>query len=368
MDKKILFVAPNLRVSNGVTSFIMGNYAFLLKNKYKVDFLLTKKVESPNNKFVEDQGSRIYVYPSTEHKYAKINGSYVRRILSENHYDIVHCNETGIYAYWAVKEADRADISHIIYHAHNPKETTTLKGRIREEIFDRICFLHTTDYFSCTEHAGKSVFGERKFYIIQNGVDLKKYHYNYEKGKKIKEKLNIENEIVIGTVCRQAEQKNPYFIVNVLKELNEIDNRFTLLWVGSGPLLEEVKKYADQKGVRQKILFLGDREDTCILYSAMDCFFLPSQYEGLGIVFLEAQASGLYCFASDAVPRETDISGNISYLKLSDSAALWAKQIISKLKTLEIDRDVAFDAAMATDVEMINTNNALVQTYQLLEG
>lgn len=368
MAKKILFIAPNLRISNGITSFIMGNYEFLLKNGYRIDFLLTRKVDSPNNAIVEKNGSKIFVYPDAQHKYSKINGYFVKRLFMKNNYDIVHCNETGMYAYWAVKEADRANVSHIIYHAHNPKESASIKGRIREELFDHLCFLHTSDYISCTEHAGKSVFGNKKFNVVKNGVDFTKYRFNAELRKKIREKFDIKNAIVVGTVCRQAEQKNPYFIVDIIKELIEVDERYVLLWVGSGPLLEKVKSYVVQKGVVQHVLFLGDREDTCELYSAMDCFLLPSRYEGLGIVYLEAQASGLYCFASDKVPKETDITGNISYVKLSASPTVWAKRIISKLETFDINRDNAFNVVMQSDAELANTNNMLVQVYQRIEG
>lgn len=368
MKKKILFIAPNLRISNGVTSFIMGNYFFLLENEYEVDFLLTRKVESPYNEIVENNGSRIFEYPNPENKFSILNGHYVRDLLKENSYDLVHCNVTGMYAYWAVMEADRAKISHIVYHAHNPKETTSIKGRLREEIFDRLCFIHTTDYIACTEHAGKSVFGTKKFYVVKNGVNFEKYRFDIEARKRIRRDLQIEDSIIVGTVCRQAEQKNPYFIIDIIRELNKSEKKYILLWVGTGPLEQKVREYAEHKRIAEKVVFLGNRQDTNKLYSAMDLFLLPSKYEGLGIVYLEAQANGLYCFASDVVPKETDITGNISYYKLSDSPVEWANQIVNKMKTANIDRNLVLNIVTKSDMELTSANKMLIQAYQQMEG
>lgn len=368
MKKRILFVAPNLRISNGITSFIMGNYYFLLENKYEIDFLLTWKIDSPNNKIVEDHGSKIFVFPHPENKYSRSNGHYIRELLAKNNYDIIHCNETGMYAYWVTKEADKEKVPHIVYHAHNPKGTGSIKARLRAELFDRLCFRHTTDYISCTDHAGKSVFGNKKFYIVKNGVDFSKYRFDLNARKQFRKDLGIENSVVVGTVCRQAEQKNPYFIVDVIKELVKYDERFLLLWVGTGPLRAKIEDYAEQSGVAKKIYFLGDRMDTNKVYSAMDCFLLPSKYEGLGIVYLEAQASGLHCFASDAVPKETNLTGNISYYSLSDSPENWAKKMIDRIQLINIERDSAFNLVMKSDMELANANNMLIKAYQQIEG
>lgn len=365
-QKRILVIAPNLRISNGVTSFIMGNYNNLVKHGFNIDFLLVEKVDSPFNQIVEDNGSHIFVYPKSTKKYSRENYVFAKQIFETSNYDMIHCNLTGIFAYWVLLAAQKCNVSHRIYHSHNPKENTSLKAIIRGEIFDRLCFFRTTHFMACTEYAGKSVFGKRKFIVVNNGIDFSRFEFNQKKRNEIRLKYEINQEILIGTVCRQAEQKNPFFIIDVLNELLKIKENYRLMWIGSGLLLDKVKDYATSLGIRDRIMFLGDRVDVNYCYSAMDCFFLPSKYEGLGIVFLEAQASGLYCFASTEVPKDTDITGNISYISLDNGAVEWAWQMNSKLMGDSFDRTAIVRKIEECDVNICNTNKMLIEAYETI--
>jgi glycosyltransferase involved in cell wall biosynthesis len=115
--------------------------------------------------------------------------------------------------------------------------------------------------------------------------------------------------------------------LDILKAYLKYDESSILIWAGTGELLDSVKSYAEQIGVSDHVIFLGDRADVNKLYSAMDVFLLPSRFEGLGMVYVEAQCSGLYCFASSTVPRDTAITPNIQYINLSKSAEEWAQKI-----------------------------------------
>lgn len=365
-SKKILYVAPNLRVSNGVTSFLMNNYPYIRKSGFDVDFLLIQKIDSPYNAFVEEYGSEIFVYPK-QNKYCFSNYRYVKEVVENGRYDYVHINTSGMWAYWALLAADRNKVRVRIYHSHNPKETTSLKGIIREELFDWLCFRHTNAYLACTDHAGKSVFGQRKFTVIKNGVDYKKFAFSEEKRKRQRKDIGVGNNIVIGTVCRQSEQKNPYFIVDILEGLCAINPAYKLVWIGTGPLLDSVKDYIHRKALDDKVIFLGDRTDVCDLYSMMDVFLLPSKYEGLGIVYMEAQANGLMCFASDAVPKDTRLTNRIKYVGLDRSPDYWAKVINGSLDNFHDDlrKDALCDVS-AADSNIIITNKELIKTYKKL--
>lgn len=358
-------MAPNLRISNGITSFLIGNYDYLKANGYHIDFLLIKKVESPYNQIVEKNRSNIFIYPNYNNKYSFNNYRFVTKIFEENQYEIVHVNTTGMYAYWALLAADKAKVPIRIYHSHNPKETNSIKGIVREKVFNRLCFLHTTDYMACTKHAGDSVFEKREFSVVRNGIDFSKFWFDEISRFDIRTKLQIEDKIVVGTVCRQADQKNPYFIVDILVKLNKLSKKYVLIWVGSGPLLENVKSYTEKKGISENILFLGDRDDVNKIYSAMDCFLLPSKYEGLGIVFLEAQASGLPCFASVAVPKDTDISGKIYYYDLNDNVEEWAERIHTK-QSIESNRVDIQSRLKFNESSISVTNRKLLSEYEAM--
>lgn len=135
----------------------------------------------------------------------------------------------------------------------------------------------------------------------------------------------------------------------------------------SGPLIDECKKYVDRYHMNESVCFLQDRSDVAQLYSAMDCFLLPSKYEGLGIVFIEAQASGLYCFASNRVPTDTRITKNIEYLSLKKNAAFWADEIFHCIVNSKVDRLSAYNEARKNGVDIKKGNEMLLNKLRNFE-
>ncbi len=363
MDERILFVAPNLRVSNGVTTFLMNHYPYLLNAGNVVDFLLLYKVESPYIKYIQENGGQIFQYPNNN-KYSIENYRYVKEVINKNKYSIIHINTSGMFAYWALIAADRLGVEFRIYHSHNPKENTSLKGIVRECVFDFLCFRRTTHFAACTDFAGRSVFGKRKFFTIKNGIDFSRFKFNQESRNDIRKRLGIEDKKVIGTVCRQADQKNPLFIVDIINELQKINENYVLLWIGSGSMINETKNYIESMGMNENVLFLGDKEDVDCYYSAMDTFLLPSKYEGLGIVYMEAQASGLLCFASDVVPRDTNLTGRIIYYSLQLEAKQWAINMDSRIMEDEdFDRLSVIKNIKSSEFNLNRTSKELIAAY-----
>ncbi|PGZ91712.1 glycosyltransferase [Bacillus sp. AFS029533] len=327
MRKSLLFVVPNLRLSNGVTSVIMNHYDELIKNGYYVDFLLLSSFDSPYFEKIQDNKGNIYIMPDVNRKVSHVNIKFCLELFKQNNYSIIHVNTTGPFACIALWSALVSNVKIRIYHAHNPKETTSFKSKIRSNIFDPLCVKFANNYLACSKSAGESIFKRRQFKILTNAIDVKKYGFNIDLRNSIRRKLNIQDDFVIGTVCRQAEQKNPYFLVDIFAQLNNIRSNTKLLWIGTGPLMESVIQYCNKIGISEKVIFMGDQSDVNELYSAMDVFLLPSLYEGLGLVFVEAQANGLICFASDRVPSDVKITSNIYYLSLEYSANEWSKKI-----------------------------------------
>lgn len=368
MKIKILIVAPNLRISNGVTTFLMNHYPYVLKNDMEMDFLLLYDVDSPYLEYVKKCGSKVFLYPE-KNKYSIKNYIYAKNVLINNKYDIIHCNTSGMFAYWILLAADKLGVKGRIYHSHNPKERTSLKGIVREEVFDFLCFKHTNYYMACTKHAGESVFGKHNYHVINNGIDFKKFSYDEQSRAILRKEIDIEEKIVLGTVCRQADQKNPLFICDVINELRKLDERYVLIWIGTGPMMQETKKYLLEIGANQNVLFLGDRDNIDKYYSAMDVFLLPSKYEGLGIVYMEAQANGLLCYASDAVPLDTNITNNIKYLPLHENAKYWAKIINDDIRNKnKYSRIVDSELLLKSSYNVQNSSKALVAQYNHIYG
>ena len=152
-----------------------------------------------------------------------------------------------------------------------------------------------------------------------------------------------------------------------MEELCEINPNIKLAWIGTGPLLFSVKEYAKKRGLEKNVLFLGDRADISELYSMMDVFLLPSKYEGLGIVYIEAQVNGLPCFASDVVPRDTKISDRIFYMSINNTPRQWAKEIQNCVKELQHEGEnnrKLFTHSL--DYDVTNTSHSLIEVYRQL--
>ena len=183
---------------------------------------------------------------------------------------------------------------------------------------------------SCAQCASEYLFGKRKrkqTVVIHNKIDTEKYLFDQDVRARKRRELGIEDQFVICHVGRLTHQKNPKGVIDILAETVKKDKDVILLSVGTGDMKEEVRQYAKAKHVTERIRFLGVRQDVNEIMQASDVFILPSFYEGLPIVGIEAQASGLPCLFSDCVTRETDITGNCQFLSLDDKAR-WADEII----------------------------------------
>ena len=224
-----------------------------------------------------------------------------------------------------------------IAHSHNTDFQT--KNKFKKAVgnyFKKKLVFYATDYFACSKLAGEWLFGDKivtspKFKVIHNGVDLKKYAFNSKIRNEIRNLYKIsENEIVIGHVGRFTEQKNHVFLIDIFNEYHKINSNSRLLLVGTGILEENVKEKVEDLKIADKVIFAGFRSDVNNYMQAMDLFVLPSKFEGLGLVLIEAQASGLPCFTSkDVVPKEAQVSDLLTYIRLSSNAKKWAN-IINK--------------------------------------
>lgn len=326
--KKVLITTANLRKGNGIASCIMNYYDGLLANGYTVDFLNQKKVESSLMDYAISRGSKVIELPFLGKNHWKANKNFIFETIKKNNYDIVHNNLTGLDGVEVLMSAKKVGTISI-HHSHNPKETSSLKARVRSMIFDPMCAQLSNEHFACSRAAGDSVFGKDKYLLVTNAIPANKFIFDEVFRKEFREKYGINDCFVIGTVCRHAEQKNPYFIVDILEQALKIDPKVKLLWLGSGPLSDSISEYVEKKGLSKDVLLLGAVENANVLYSVMDTFILPSFFEGLGMVLIEAQASGLQCVASDKVPLDTQVSPNIEYYSLNNDAKMWANKILS---------------------------------------
>ncbi len=358
--KKVLIQMRDLRVGNGIATCIMNYYEQTLEKGFYIDFLLNRDIESPFKDRVINQGGNIFVLPKDSSKPNIANRKYISQVVSDR-YDILHVNITGLNALISLLFAKKAGIPQRIYHAHNPKETSSLVARIRSEIYENPCVFLANQYAACSKYAGDSLFGSRNYTVLKNAMDVSRFYYDESAREKLRRELNVENNFVVGVVARFAEQKNPFFTVDIFSELKKKIDKATLIWAGDGPLKEAVNKYISEQGLSESIRLIGLRTDVNKLYSAMDMFLLPSKFEGFGNVFLEAQISGLQCFGSDRIPVDVEVSSQMFRVSLDKKAFEWADYIIGKLE--EKNRSEIIE----TGFDIANVSDDLAKMYSLKE-
>lgn len=168
---------------------------------------------------------------------------------------------------------------------------------------------------------------ENKVTIFNNAIDLERFRFNPSIRESVRRELGLEGKFVIGHAGRFCIQKNHDFLIDVFAEVYRQRNDAVLVLVGNGELFDEVKAKVHRLGLDNAVVFLGVRGDVDRLYQAMDVFVLPSRYEGLGIVNIEAQTAGLPCVVSDVVPLEAKMTDQIIFLPLYKNADKWAEWI-----------------------------------------
>ena len=195
---------------------------------------------------------------------------------------------------------------------------------------------YATDFWACSESAGEffykaPILKGKAFKIIHNAIETEKYAYDSVTRKQIRETYNLENRYVIGHVGRFQFQKNHEFLIDIFYEHLKLDSRAVLMLVGQGEEEDAIRQKVINLGIEKSVLFMGVRTDVNRLLQAMDVFLLPSRFEGLPLVLIEAQTAGLKCFASkDVITEAANLTGNVEFISLKEDADIWAGKIYSQ--------------------------------------
>lgn len=336
---KVLMLVPNLQVDSGVTSFVMNYYRKIDPKQIHIDFVVYFDIKTSCYMEIKANGGKIFILPSVKNIVKHIKAC--KKILAQGDYDIVHNNTLHV----ALPMMLCAKLHHVpvrILHSHSSKMGETKKKELRNKMFLPLLRSLATDYAACSKLAGNAMFGSSHYEIIPNVIQTDKYIFNEEIRNNVRHKMGVENKFVVSTVGRLAEQKNPFFAIDVFKELVNIMPNTEYWWIGSGELDNQVAAYVQQQGLADKVKLLGSRNDVIDLYQAMDVFFLPSLFEGLPLTGVEAQAMGLPMVVSDTVTNEMVYTDLVNYMGLKKSVEEWAN-LIKQLYNVKKDRTLYND-------------------------
>ena len=309
---KVLVISTVRFRLNGITSVILNYYRNIDKTEIHMDFVVPNEISEEYSKEFKANGSQVFYIPRKSNPIKYQIELY--KVIKKNDYDIVHIHGNSSLMLIDLWPVVKAKVPVRIVHSHNTSCSHLILHKILSPIFNRFY----THGFACGEDAGKWLFKDKEFEILKNGIDLEKYSFNTEIRELYRQKINAKNKVVIGHIGNFIEQKNHKFILEWYLELTKKNNNYLLLMIGDGILLEEMKEKANILGLADKVIFLGKTTEVSNYLQAMDIFVLPSLHEGLPVVLIEAQASGLPCIVSDKVSEEANITGSIKYVDIKD--------------------------------------------------
>lgn len=329
---KIIQVVPNLNVSGGVQKYVLNLVQNIDRSRFQVDIAhhnwqnfqyCTDK--SLREKF-KDCGCNIHELPNAKQNFLGFLKGIDRVYSQCSDFDILHVNSMGTSSFF-LRKASKYNFKARIFQAHDTKLSEKKIYEIRNKILLKKSLKYSTHKLAVSKKAGESVFKNLPFTTVHSCINRRTYKFSDFERKKIREKYKInDSDFVIGFVGRFCLQKNVLFALDVFSEYLKTEKNAKFIFVGEGPLTEELQKRSCELQISNSVIFAGHQENIRGFYSAFDLLLLPSNYEGLGLVAVEAQYSGLPCVLSDVVPEDADI-GSCKFLSLNDNLENWASCI-----------------------------------------
>lgn len=240
----------------------------------------------------------------------------------------------------------------VIIHAHNNNlHNCGILQRILHIIGRNLQKKMNITRLTNSDLSARFFFGNKKAELIYNAIDTTKFTFDNNVRNQIRDELCIQDKHVYGFAGRIAYQKNPLFLIDIFRKIKEKDDKAILLVCGTGELLNEMKTKASNLGL--DVLFIGNVKNIQDYYQAMDVFVLPSRFEGLGIVLIEAQTSGLPCVASEnVIPKEAKITELLDFVPIEKGAEKWAEVCISKFNNSNQNRETFSTIVQNTQFEI----------------
>ena len=310
---KILVVNTVRFRLNGITSVILNYYRNIDKSDLQIDFVVPNEIDNEYRNELEGNGSQIYQLPRKNRIFEYSIRLYF--ICRMNRYDIMHVHGNSSLMIQELIPALLANIPIRIAHSHN---TTCTHLYLHNLLYPIFCKSYT-HAFACGTEAGNWLFASRDFEELKNGIDLKKYNFNPNVREEYRRKIGVGKQVVIGHVGNFIKQKNHVFLLEIFAQLLKNDSNYLLLLISDGELMEITKQKAKSMGIFNHVLFLGKSSEVDKYLQAMDIFVLPSLYEGLPVVLVEAQAAGLPCIVSNQVSSEANLTDSLKFLSIQSS-------------------------------------------------
>jgi len=356
---------------SGVDTVVMEYYRHIDRSRVQFDFIMDGYNETPVDQEIKRLGGQVYKVEPYEQNMLN-NIRQCEAIFRDNDYKIVHShlntlNVFPLYAAWRAKVPVR------IAHNHSTAAPGEGKKTMLKYMLRPFAKVFATHYCACSAYAGRWLFGNRfynsgKVHLLKNAINIDKFSYNKEIRNRVRRELHLEDKYVVGHVGRFVYQKNHTFLIDIFYEVKKRNPDAILMLIGSGQLEGDIKKKVRDLGLFDSVLFLGTRSDVANLLQAMDIFVLPSHYEGLPLVALEAQATGLRTIVSDSVTKEVQVTDLLEFCSLTQSAAEWAEHVLNFGEMRGYERVNPDEALRSAGHDIKKAARELQKWYEMLSG
>jgi glycosyltransferase involved in cell wall biosynthesis len=325
---RVLHIVSGLR-RGGTEQYLMNLYRHIDRSLVQFDFLVLSEQAEVYEQEIESLGGRVYRIPPVTRRPLE-NLIARNRFFKGHRYRIVEIHSSSPLRFSYAKDARRAGVERILFHAHNAVDKPkSIAHRFAARRIGKWC----DEELACSHVAGEYVYADSDYVIIPNAIDLDRFRFNSETRSRLRTELQVNDAFVLGTVGRLSRQKNYDFLLQVYASLwPKIDDSI-LLMVGSGELRDSLEMLSHSLGINDRVRFLNDRRDVPDLLSVFDLFIMTSFYEGLSIAAVEAQAAGLPCFFSSAISEETAFSDKVKFMPLDAGPDSWARAIADSMPT-----------------------------------
>ena len=354
--KKVLMVVGSMNVG-GIENYIMTILRNIDRENINIELLYTTEENCYYDSEIKNLGYKIRRITGRSVSIKK-HIQEMKKLFENYKYDIIHINYGTATCMIDAMVAKKYGIKTIV-HSHNSNGCNKYINNLFKLALNR----YVDVMLACSEEAKKWMFLS-KYYtdvkIIKNAIDTKKYAFNESKRKLIRKELNLEDEdLCLGVIARFNEQKNHKYILSFIKLINR---KYKMILIGDGNLKKEFSNRIKELGIKEKIIFTGNVSNPQDYLSAIDILLMPSLYEGFPVSLVEAQCSGLDCIISNKIDKKVDLTGNISFIGISETDSIkWAEEINNK----KIYRDK--NAKQKIIDSGFDIDEALLQLYQIYE-
>lgn len=361
---RVLQIMPAMN-AGGMESFVMNVYRAIDREKVQFDFLYHYDMPCFFDEEIKALGGNITkLTVRQDNNLPKYLKELDRFFKAHPEYRVIHGHYSGFGMFYN-PAAKRNGITVRAGHSHNTNYESNLVGRLDRLMSSRFS-AGLTHRFACGMEAGKALYGDKPFAFLPNGVDAAAFAAPDEKKRStLRATLGVgENEVLYGHIGRFTQQKNHRYLIEIFTALLQRQPNARLVLLGEGQTLEETRALAKPLGDR--VIFAGVQPNTADYYRAMDAFLLPSLFEGLPVVMVEAQAAGLPCFVSDTIDPSAAFCDGVRFLPLNQpdrwAEALSSADLSRNPKALEQTRAAGYDirktAAILQDFYLTQYKNA----------